>query len=135
MGSIDPAPPVTLASLFYPTNYPTSRHHDIRRSAPGPAKTGALSDAANRFQSHNQYNNDHASLMVMGHADVRGLKKYNLKLNERKLELVKSYLVSQGISADQIQTRAEGKQPELRRPAEARAGDEETFKSNMARTS
>jgi OmpA family len=113
VGSIDPAPPVTLASLFYPTNYPTSRHHDIRRSAPGPAKTGALSDAANRFQSHNQYNNDHASLMVMGHADVRGLKKYNLKLNERKLELVKSYLVSQGISADQIQTRAEGKQPEL----------------------
>jgi outer membrane protein OmpA-like peptidoglycan-associated protein len=48
--------------------------------------------------------------MVMGHADVRGLKKYNLKLNERRLELVKSYLVSQGISADQIQTRAEGKQ-------------------------
>lgn len=51
--------------------------------------------------------------MVMGHADVRGLKKYNLKLNERRPELVKSYLVSQGISADQIQTRAEGKQPEL----------------------
>ena len=51
--------------------------------------------------------------MVMGHADVRGLKKYNLKLSERRVELVKSYLVSQGISADQIKTRAEGKQHEL----------------------
>jgi outer membrane protein OmpA-like peptidoglycan-associated protein len=82
--------------------------------------------------------------MAMGHADVRGLKKYNLKLSERRVELVKSYLVSQGISADQIKTRAEGKQHKLSKKevstletedAEARAGDEETFKSNMARTS
>ena len=51
--------------------------------------------------------------MVMGHADVRGLKKYNLKLSGRRVEWVKSYLVSQGISVDQVQTRAEGKQPEL----------------------
>jgi len=51
--------------------------------------------------------------MVMGHADVRGWKKYNLKLSGRRVERVKSYLVSQGISVDQIQTRAEGKQPEL----------------------
>jgi len=57
--------------------------------------------------------NHHASLMVMGHADVRGLKKYNLKLSGRRVEWVKSYLVSQGISVDQVQTRAEGKQPEL----------------------
>jgi hypothetical protein len=85
VGSIDPAPPVTLASLFYPTNDPTSRH---RKIGPGARENGALSDAANRFKSHNQYNNDHASLMVMGHADVRGLKKYNLKLSERRVELV-----------------------------------------------
>ena len=57
--------------------------------------------------------NDHASLMAMGHADVRGWKKDNLKLSGRRVERVKSYLVSQGISVDQIQTRAEGKQPEL----------------------
>ena len=53
--------------------------------------------------------------MVMGHADVRGLKKYNLKL---AVELVKSYLVSQGISPDQIKTRAEGKQHELSKKKE-----------------
>lgn len=65
------------------------------------------------FKSHDQYNNDHASLMVMGHAHVRSLKNYNLKLSERRVELVKSDLVSQGISADQIKTRAEGNEHEL----------------------
>ena len=29
VGSIDPAPPVTLASIFYPTNYPRPRHPKI----------------------------------------------------------------------------------------------------------
>jgi OmpA family protein len=138
VGSIDPASPVTLASLFYPTNYPTSRH---RKIGPGARENRALSDAANRFKSHNQYNN-HASPMVMGHADVRGLKKYNLKL---AVELVKSYLVSQGFSPDQIKTRAEGKQHELSKkevstletedPPKPEQGEEETFKSNLARTS
>lgn len=51
--------------------------------------------------------------MVVGHADIRGSKNYNLKLSKRRAELVKSYLVSQGISADKIQTRAEGKRQEL----------------------
>jgi hypothetical protein len=110
VGSIDPAPPVTLASLFYPTNYPTSRHSKIGLVA---SEKEALSDAANHFKSHEQYDNDHASLMVVGHADIRGSRRYNLKLSERRAELVKSYLVSQGIAADKIETRAEGKQHEL----------------------
>lgn len=110
VGSIDPAPPVTLASLFYPTNYPTSRHPKIGLVA---SEKATLSDAANRFKNHEQYDNDHATLMVVGHADVRGPQKYNLKLSERRAELVKNYLVSQGIPADKIQTRAEGKRHEL----------------------
>ena len=110
VGSIDPAPPVTLASLFYPTNYPTSRHPRIGLVA---TEKEALSDAANRFKSHEQYANDNARLMVVGHADVRGSSRYNLKLSERRTDLVKNYLVSQGIPADKIQTRAEGKRKEL----------------------
>jgi len=110
VGSIDPAPPVTLASLFYPTNYPALRHPKVGLVT---TEKAALADAAGRFKQHEQYAQDHASLMVIGHADVRGSKKYNLKLSERRAELVKSYLVSQGIAADQIQTRAEGKQDEL----------------------
>lgn len=110
VGSIDAAPPVTLASVFYSTNYPSARHPKIGLVG---AERGALSDAANRFKNHEQYDNDHATLMVVGHADVRGSKKYNLKLSERRAELVKSYLVSQGISADKIQIQAEGKRQEL----------------------
>ena len=110
VGSIDPAPPVTLVSLFYPTNYPTSRHPKIGLVA---TEKEALSEAANRFKSHEQYDNDHASLTVVGHADMRGSNKYNLKLSARRADLVKTYLVSQGIPADKIQTRAEGKKQEL----------------------
>jgi OmpA family len=51
--------------------------------------------------------------MVVGHADIRGSRKYNLKLSARRADLVKSYLVSQGISADKIQTSADGKVQEL----------------------
>ncbi len=110
VGSIDPAPAVTLASVFYPTNYPTSKHRKIGLVA---TEKDALVSAANTFKSHEEYDNDHATLMVVGHADTRGSRKYNLKLSERRADLVKSYLVSQGISADQIQTRADGKQQEL----------------------
>ncbi|MGC2329414.1 MAG: OmpA family protein [Candidatus Sulfotelmatobacter sp.] len=112
VGSIDPAPPVTLASLFYPTNYPRSRHPKVGLVA---SEREALADAATRFKSHEQYDNDHATLKVIGHADIRGSKTYNLKLSERRAKLVKSYLVSQGIPADKIQTNAEGKRQELTR--------------------
>lgn len=110
VGAIDPAPPVTLASVFYPTNYPTPRHRKIGLVA---TEKEALLSAANRFKSHEQYDNDNASLMVVGHADIRGPKNYNLKLSERRANLVKSYLVSQGIPAAKIQTRADGKEQEL----------------------
>ncbi|MGA8622128.1 MAG: OmpA family protein [Candidatus Sulfotelmatobacter sp.] len=110
VGSIEPAPPVTLSSVFYPTNYPTSGHRKIGLVA---TEKEALHSAANRFKNHEQYDNDHASLIIVGHADIRGSKKYNLKLSERRADLVRSYLVSQGIPLDKIQTRAEGTQEEL----------------------
>jgi OmpA family/PEGA domain len=112
VGSIDPAPSVTLASLFYPTNYPTAHHPKIGLVA---SERAVLVNAANRFKLHEQYDNDHASLLIIGHADVRGSKKYNMKLSERRAELVKNYLVTQGIGANEIQIRAEGKGEELSR--------------------
>ena len=110
VGSIDAAPAVTLASVFYPTNYPTSKHSKVGLIA---TEKDALHSAANTFKNHEQYDNDHASLTVVGHADIRGSKKYNLKLSARRADLVKSYLVSQGIPADKIHTRADGKLQEL----------------------
>jgi hypothetical protein len=110
VGSIDPAPPVTLDSVFYPTNYPPPQHPTIGLVA---SEKQVLSEAANRFKNHEQYANDNATLMVVGHADIRGSREYNLQLSERRTDLAKDYLVSQGIAADKIQTRAEGKQQEL----------------------
>ena len=110
VGSIDPAPRVVLASVFYPSNYPQAGHPKIGLLS---SEKVALIDAAKRFKTHEQYDNDNAALMVLGHADVRGPKHYNLQLSQRRAELVKQYLVSQGIPADKIQTRAEGKEREL----------------------
>jgi OmpA family/PEGA domain len=110
VGSIDPAPSVTLASLFYPTNYPTAHHPKIGLVA---SERAVLANAANRFKLHEQYDNDHARLLIIGHADVRGSKKYNMKLSERRAELVKNYPVSQGIAANEMQIRSDGKGDEL----------------------
>ncbi len=112
VGSIDPAPAVTLASIFYPTNYPARAHPRVGLVATEKAE---LRQAANRFKDHEEYVNDHASLTVVGHADIRGPQSYNLKLSQRRADLVKNYLVAQGISADKIQVRAEGKKQELSR--------------------
>jgi OmpA family/PEGA domain len=110
VGLIDPAPSVTLASLFYPTNYPTERHPKIGLVA---SERAVLANAANRFKLHEQYDNHHATLVIIGHSDVRGSKKYNMKLSERRAELVKGYLLSQGIPANQMKIRADGKGDEL----------------------
>lgn len=109
VGSIDPAPPVTLASVFYPTAYPSRRH----------AKTGLvasqkklLAKAAATFKDNEQYDQQN-KLTVVGRADVRGSKEYNLALSQRRADIAKDYLVSQGVPADKIETRAEGKEKQL----------------------
>jgi hypothetical protein len=125
VGSIDPVPAVTLASIFYPSNYPQARHPRIGLVA---SEKAALSDAANRFKAHEQYESDHATLTVVGHADIRGPKSYNLKLSQRRAQLVKDFLVSQGIAADKIQVRAEGKSQELLRKEVAKLQDQDPQK-------
>lgn len=106
VGSIDPAPPVVLASLFYPTNYPDPRHPTVGLVE---SQKQELTKAATTFKNHEQYDQEDNKLMVVGHADPRGPEKYNAALSERRAELAKEYLVSQGISADLIETKADGK--------------------------
>lgn len=108
-GSIDPPPPITIASVFYPTNYPRQKHPKVGLVA---SEEHALSDLANNFQNHEQYQKN-AKLTIVAHADVRGSKKYNQALSERRAEAVKDYLVAHGLSPDIISTRAMGKQQQL----------------------
>jgi len=108
-GSIDPAPAVTLASVFYPTAFPTKRHPKVGLVASADQK---LEGAAHDFLNRENYDAP-MQLRIIGHADVRGSKKYNQALSERRAEMVKNYLISQGVSADRIQTRAVGKDDQL----------------------
>lgn len=48
------------------------------------------------------------AIMVTGYADRIGTESYNQNLSARRAAAVKSYLVSQGIEADRIQTEARG---------------------------
>jgi hypothetical protein len=108
-GSIDPPPPVTLASLFYPTAYPQRRNPEVGLVS---SQQKVLAKAADTFKNNEQYDQQN-ELMVVGHADVRGPQKYNRTLSERRAEAAKNYLISQGIPADKIETRAEGKESQL----------------------
>ena len=109
VGSIDPAPPVTLASVFYPTDYPKQRRPNVGLVS---SEGRVLAEATTTFKNNEQYDQNNR-LVVVGHADVRGPEKYNLALSERRAELVRDYLVSQGIAAEKIETRAEGKDSQL----------------------
>jgi OmpA family protein/PEGA domain-containing protein len=110
-GSIDPAPPITIASVFYPTDYPRRKHPKVGLVA---SEERLLSNLTNNFENHMQYEKD-ARLTLVAHADVRGSKKYNQALSERRAEAVKDYLVAHGLSADKIATRAMGKEQQLDR--------------------
>ena len=88
VGSIDPAPPVTLASLFYPTAYPNRRHPNVGLVS---SQKTTLAKAGATFKNNEQYDGKN-KLMVVGHADIRGPKKYNEALSERRAEEAKNYL-------------------------------------------
>jgi hypothetical protein len=109
VGSIDPAPPVTLASVFYPSDYPQQKRPNLGLVS---SEEHVLTEAATTFNTNQQYDSNNR-LVVVGHADTRGREKYNLTLSERRAELVKDYLVSQGIAAEKIEIRAEGKGSQL----------------------
>jgi hypothetical protein len=109
VGSIDPAPPVTLASVFYPTAYPTKRHPKTGLVA---SEKEVLEKLAKDFNAHQQYDGK-ALLMVVGHADVRGSKAYNQALSGRRAVAIRDFLVSQGIPSSKIHTRAVGKDQQL----------------------
>ena len=113
VGSIDPPPAATLASLFYPIAYPTKKHPQIGLLA---SEKAVLSDLAAQFKSLEPYQHN-ANLVIVGHADVRGSEKYNQSLSERRASLVKEYLVSKGVPTNQVETRAEGKGKQMDRKA------------------
>ena len=58
-------------------------------------------------------------IAVEGHCDQRGTREYNLALGERRANAVRTYLISNGVSAARIQTISFGKE----RPAAFGTGE------------
>jgi hypothetical protein len=109
VGSVDPAPSVVLASVFYPTAYPERRRPRVGLIS---SEEKTLAKVAGTFMDNVKYDSQ-SKLMVVGLADTRGPQKYNLELSGRRAQLVKNYLISQGVPADKIETKAEGKEHPL----------------------
>jgi hypothetical protein len=109
VGSIDPPPSTTLASLFYPTAYPTRRNP---KSGLVPREKAVLDQLAAQFKNFGNFEQN-AGLMIIGHADVRGSERYNQALSERRAELAKDYLVSKGVPATGLKVEAKGKDNQM----------------------
>jgi hypothetical protein len=108
-GSIDPPPSTTLASLFYPTAYPTRQHPKVGLV---PSEKAALDRLAAQFKNFDNYEQN-GILEIVGYADVRGGEQYNQALSERRAELAKAYLVSKGVPASDLEVQAKGKNDQL----------------------
>jgi OmpA family protein len=108
-GSVDPPPSTTLASLFYPTAYPTRQHPKFGLV---PSEKAVLDRLAAQFENFENYEQN-AGLTIVGHADVRGSEKYDQALGERRAELAKEYLVSKGVPASELRVETKGKDDEI----------------------
>jgi hypothetical protein len=87
-----------ILSVFFPTGYPDRKHPDTGLVA---SQQEQLTKVANVFPIYAEYTPD-AKIVVRGNADRRGTDKYNLELSERRVAVVKAFLVSHGIPEDKI---------------------------------
>lgn len=64
------------------------------------------SEFAATLAVHTAYLSENPGAMVslQGHADERGTREYNLALGEKRAQAAKDYLVSMGVSAEQLNT-------------------------------
>ena len=108
-GSVEPVPTVLLHSVFFPTAYPTK---DEPTFGLVRSQQEVLANLAAGFKQYLEYDPD-AKLSLGGFTDERGTDKYNDSLSELRVQIVKDFLVSQGIAADKIDTSAYGKQKPL----------------------
>ena len=87
-----------ILSVFFPTGYPTRHKPEVGLVA---SQQDSLMKLAKAFPIYAEHTPD-AKLIVRGYADPRGGNRYNLKLSERRIAAVKSFLVAQGIPEDKI---------------------------------
>jgi outer membrane protein OmpA-like peptidoglycan-associated protein/opacity protein-like surface antigen len=100
---------LALHSIYFPTDRPSVANPN---GGLLESQQKRLDSLASDFKQYLGYKPD-AHLTLTGHADKRGPKEYNLKLSQRRVDRVKSYLVEQGVPADHLETRAVGEEDNL----------------------
>ncbi len=58
----------------------------------------------------NMFENQHIKFVIEGHTDARGTEEYNLALGDKRANIVKDYMVSNGIDASRIMTVSMGEE-------------------------
>jgi hypothetical protein len=109
VGSIEPIPEVMLHSVFFPTAYPLPKYPTLGLLN---SQQEVLGNVASGFIKYLEYDPE-AKLRIEAHADVRGNSNYNQELANRRGELVKQVLVSNGIAEDRIEVVAMGEDQPL----------------------
>jgi len=108
-----PIPTVVIKSVYFPTDYPGQNDPSVGLLR---SQQEELSNVAAEFAKYLE-SDPGAKLSITGHADERGPNNYNQSLSERRVQLVKEFLVSKGIAADKIETSAVGETEQLDKEA------------------
>ncbi|HTK94339.1 MAG TPA: OmpA family protein, partial [Terriglobales bacterium] len=98
-----------IVSVFFPTAYPLPKRPDVGLVGSQQQLLDLLAKELKIYFDHNP----EAKIQLTGFADVRNDKHFNQKLSERRAEVVKNYLISQGIPAERIEANGMGKTAQL----------------------
>ena len=104
-----PPPTLELRSVYFATAQPTPKNPN---GGLVKSQQATLTGIASEMKRYLAVKPD-AKLILEAHADPRGSDAYNQALTERRAARVKSFLVEQGVPADNIETRPLGKQQQL----------------------
>jgi len=96
-------------SIYFATNLPTKSQPEGGLVS---SQEQVLQQLADIFKQYNSLLPD-AHLILEGRADRRGSVKYNMALSQRRADRVKNYLVSQGLTGGNIETKAFGKSEQM----------------------
>ncbi|MBZ5542467.1 MAG: OmpA family protein [Acidobacteriia bacterium] len=100
-----------LASVYFPTAYPLKKVPGVGLVRSQRDSLLKLADGLKKYLEVDPQ----ARIRLEGNADKRGAKKYNEVLSERRVDIVKQFLISAGIPTAAIDTTAFGKDKNLDR--------------------
>lgn len=112
-GTIEPLPVVPLASIFFPTAYPTEKNPEIGLLT---GEKEVLAEAVAGYKKFLEYDPE-TKLKIISNADLRATDDYNMKLSERRAQIVKDTLIALGVEEAKIEILAQGETQQLDKAA------------------